>query len=88
MIFSRIKNSVSEALMLSSYSRTAMELMMFSDKQLADIGISRSLLKLGPSAYPWRADVDTKEIPDNVTNLDSLKVQFVEMDTPKTPKAA
>jgi len=88
MIFSKIKDSISEAFMISSYARTAEELLNLSDKQLADIGISKTLLEQGASAYPWRAEVVAEEIPDNVTNFDFSYVEFDKMDFPKTSKAA
>lgn len=91
MIFSKIKNGLKEALIVSGYSRTAKELSLLSDRQLADLGISRGLLKLGASAFPWREEVESQMIPDNVTNFNTMQ-SFTylpaDSETPKTPKAA
>ena len=91
MIFSKIKSGLKEAIIVSGYTRTAKELSFLSDRQLADLGISRELLNLGASAYPWRAQIDEQVIPDNVTSFNPVKSFSyipVDSDTPKTPKAA
>lgn len=91
MIFSKIKSGLKEAIIVSGYTRTAKELSFLSDRQLADLGISRELLSLGAKAYPWRAEVIEQVIPDNVTNFNTLQsFTYVPTDSgsPKTPKAA
>lgn len=88
MIFNKIKKGISEAIIFAGYSRTASELLTYSDKHLADIGISRELLEQGATAFPWRAEVETQVIPDNVTNLDFTKTASEVMSLPETPKAA
>ncbi len=90
MIFSKIKNRIKEAFMVSGYSHTAKELLKLSERQLSDIGVSRELLVKGASAYPWR-EVDvrmTKSIPSNVTKFKTNKVIENTPIMPRRPKAA
>ncbi len=73
--------------MLSGYSRTAQELLMLSDRQLDDLGISKALLRRGASAYPWR--VEAEVIPDNVSQIKAATSPAEQTkDMSKTPKAA
>ena len=88
MNFSKIIKRISEGLILSGYSRTAQELNLLSDKQLADIGINRELLKLGAKAFPWREEEVAKIIPNNVTTLTSAKVEVSTTIMSQRPKAA
>ena len=91
MNFSKLKNGLKAALINSGYSRTARELNRLSNSQLKDIGISRALLKKGASAFPWREETISQIVPNNVTNLNTLRnVADVEAmpEMPKTPKAA
>ncbi len=88
MIFSKIKNRIKEAFLVSGYSQTVKELRKLSDRQLADIGVSRELLKVGASAYPWREEKISQVIPKNVTNLNTLKTVTHTPIMPRTPKAA
>ena len=64
---------------------------MLSDRQLADIGISRVLLRQGYSAYPWREETVAQIIPDNVSQLNATNTANVINETqvmPRAPKAA
>ncbi len=88
MIFSKIKNRIKESFHVSGYSQTVKELRKLSDRQLADIGVSRELLKVGASAYPWREEKISQVIPKNVTNLNTLKTVTHTPIMPRTPKAA
>ncbi len=88
MIFTKIKNRIKEAFIISGYSHTARELLKLSDRQLADIGISRALLQRGYSAYPWREEAVTQVIPDNVSNLNATKIVAQTPIMPQTTKAA
>jgi len=73
MNFTKIKRSLKEAFIRSGYSRTAIELLKLSDRQLDDIGVTRALLQKGHSAYPWRAEALDQVIPDNVSSLNTAK---------------
>ena len=88
MIFTKIKNRIKEAFIISGYSRTAKELLELSDRQLEDIGFSRALLKRGVSAYPWREESLIQVIPDNVSNLNTTKIVAQTPIMPQTKKAA
>ena len=54
MNFTNIKSKIKNAFIVYGYYRTAIELSRFSTSQLAEVGISKQLLSLGASAYPWR----------------------------------
>ena len=88
MNFTTIKNRIKKAVIISGYSRTAKELSFLSNRQLADLGISRELLHLGASAYPWREEEVSQVIPVNVTNLSELQTATYAPIKPQTPKAA
>jgi len=89
MIFKNVIKRINEAFMISGYSRAANELLMLSERQLADIGISRKLLKQGYSAYPWREEAVNKAIPDNVSQIKAETSPANQTTVmPKTPKAA
>ena len=88
MIFSKIKKGLKEAFIVSGYSRTAKELSFLSDRQLADLGVSRALLKQGASAFPWREELESLNIPDNVTKFGRFKTPYEASIMPKTQKAA
>ena len=94
MNFSTIKSTIKDAFIISRYSRTAQELDLLSNAQLAGLGISRELLALGGKAYPWReAEVSqeiSQTIPATVTNLKTLEIATYseEPQKPHTPKAA
>jgi len=85
MIFTKLKNSVSDALIFAGYSRTAIELLNLSDDQLSGMGISRTLLEQGASAYPWRVEVKSQGVSDNVTELNgfSNESEEEELDLPQ-----
>lgn len=88
-IFNGIKNiigGINDGLMLSGYSRTAIELRKLSDKRLAELGISKELLEKG--AYPWREEIVSQEIPDNLTTLKTIETDSKKLVMPQTPKAA
>jgi len=87
MILNKIINSVSEAFIVAGYSRTASELSALSDKQLAEMGISRTLLEQGVSAYPWREETQSQEVSDNVTSL-QFENKGSALDLSNTQKAA
>ncbi len=90
MIFSKIMKRIKEAFMVSGYSRTAKILLTLSERQLADIGVSRELLLKGVEAYPWREETlkASQSIPSNVTKLKTTKVIENTPIMPHTPKAA
>ncbi len=88
MNFTKIKKSIKEAFMISGYSRTAIELLKLSDRQLEDIGISRALLKKGYTAYPWREEVLDQVIPDNVSSLNTAKKVANSPILSRAPRAA
>ena len=73
MNFTNIKNRIKNAYIDYGKYRTAIELSRFSTSQLAEIGISKQLLSLGTSAYPWRLEGVSQEIPDNITMLNTRK---------------
>lgn len=52
-MFNAVKNS------LQNYAlyRTRQHLLTLSDRQLTDVGISRTLLRQGISSWPWREDL-------------------------------
>lgn len=50
----RIMQSLTGALERSAQTRTREYLLGLSDRHLDDMGLSRQLLKQGPSAWPWR----------------------------------
>jgi len=85
MIFTTIKNAVIKAQKKAGYSRAAKQLLKLSDRQLEDFGFSRSLLKQGYKAYPWKEPTITHVITDNVTNIDFPER---EANYPGTKKAA
>ncbi|WP_299881233.1 DUF1127 domain-containing protein [uncultured Cocleimonas sp.] len=86
---SSLVGGINEGMRLSGYARTARELRLLSDKQLADLGISRALLEIGVNAYPWKAEEVSKLIPDNVTTLKAKADVATEApQMPRTPKAA
>lgn len=88
MSFKNVLKSINESFKLSGYARTAQELNLLSNEQLEDLGISRELLKLGASGYPWRTE-NVKVIPDNVSQIKPA-TSSVDQTTvmSKTPKAA
>ena len=88
MIFSKMIKRIKEAFVVSGYSQTVKELSKLSDRQLADIGVSRELLSLGASGYPWREETVAKAIPNNVTNFQTKKVIENTPIMPRRPKAA
>ena len=88
MNFANIKNRINEAILNYGYSRTAKELLKLSDRQLADVGISKVLLQSGYRAYPWRERAVTQVIPDNVTDLNTTKTVAQTPIMPRRPKAA
>jgi len=88
MFFKKIIKAITEAFMVSGYSRTARELRKLSDRQLSDIGVSRRLLAKGAKAYPWREEKVSQEIPANVTHLKTKTVIATTPIMPNTPKAA
>jgi hypothetical protein len=88
MIFTKIKNRIKEAFIISGYSRTAKELLKLSDRQLDDIGFSRVLLKQGYSAYPWREEEITHLMTDNVTNINIPETVTHTPIMPRRSKAA
>ena len=85
---SNLIGGINEGIKLSGYSRTAHELRMLSDRQLADIGISRALLEIGANAYPWREEPLSRIIPDNITSLKAKEMESDASMKPKTTKAA
>ena len=90
MNFSQIINRIKEAFVVSGYSRTVKMLQGLSDQQLADIGISRRLLKQGASAYPWREEqvVVSQVVPVNLTKISTSKIIENTPIMPRAPKAA
>jgi len=74
MNFITLKNKIVNAYIDYGYSRSAMELSQFSTSQLAEIGISKQLLSKGASAYPWRLESVSQEIPNNVTMINTTPV--------------
>lgn len=52
----------------TSKSRAAKELLFLSDKQLADIGLSRVKLSQGASAYPWKGAEVVTSINFSISN--------------------
>lgn len=88
MFFTKIIKAITEAFMVSGYSSTAKELRKLSDRQLADIGVSRRLLLKGAKAYPWREELVSQEIPATVTYLKTKAVVSKTPVMPYTPKAA
>ena len=85
---SSLVGGINEGMRLSGYARTAQELRLLSDKQLADLGLSRGLLEIGVNAYPWKAEEVSKLIPDNVTTLKAKEAVTEAPQMPRTPKAA
>jgi uncharacterized protein YjiS (DUF1127 family) len=56
-MYSVIKNIFKKIMLMrevSSRARVARELLVLSDQQLRDVGLSRVKLEEGVSAYPWR----------------------------------
>ena len=86
MNFKNVIKKINEAFLLSGYGRAAQQLLMLSDRQLDDLGISRALLQRGASGYPWRIEVQA--IPDNVYTIGATKPENETTIMPKTPKAA
>lgn len=84
MIFTKIK----KAILVSGYSRAAIQFQQLTDEQLASAGLSRRLLKLGHKAYPWREGVKAQGIPDNVSSLNAAKSVNPTSIMPQAPKAA
>lgn len=78
MNFKKIMNGINEAFLVSGYSRTAMELLQLSDKQLADLGVSRALLKCGYSAYPWRVEAQDDKPANNISQINVLESEISE----------
>ena len=74
MNFITLKNKIVNAYTYYEYSRTAMELSRRSTRQLTDIGISKQLLSKGASAYPWRLEDVSQEIPNNVTMINTTSL--------------
>ncbi len=66
-----IKETIVELLSNSSKNRAAKELLMLSDKQLQDIGLSRAKLLEGASAYPWKSTEHVGSIADALVANDS-----------------
>jgi uncharacterized protein YjiS (DUF1127 family) len=56
--FKRIMHAFTESLERSAQARTREYLLGLSDRHLDDMGLSRELLKQGPSAWPWRKSED------------------------------
>ena len=88
MNFTNIKIKIKNAFIVYGYYRTAAEYSKFSTSQLADAGISKQLLSFGASAYPWRLEAVSQDIPDNVTSLNTSTVVTDTHIMPKKPKAA
>ena len=92
MIFTKMKKAIREAILVSGYSRAAIELQKLTDAQLIDAGLSRKLLARGYASYPWREKVDAQVIPDNVSTINATKNATISLNQtpimPKTPKAA
>ena len=88
MNFSKMIKRIQEAFIVSRYSKTVKELQKLSDRQLADIGVSRELLILGAKGYPWREEMVSQVIPNNVTNFRTKKIIAHTPIMPRTPKAA
>ena len=91
MIFTNMTNAIKQAILVSGYSRAAIELQKLTDEQLAVAGLSRNLLAHGYAAYPWR-DEDTQAIPDNISQFDATNNATVSVNPnpimPQTTKAA
>ena len=88
MNFTKIKDGIKEAIKISGYSRTANELLNLSDYQLEDLGLSRGLLEQGYSAYPWRVEAKSQDIPDNVTEFIATKKVVDTQIKTRRPRAA
>ena len=94
MIFGKIKSGienliggVNDGLVLSGYYGKAKELLLLSDKQLDELGLSRDLLEIGANAYPWHEEA-VSAIPNNVTSLESKEMDSHDSNMSETPKAA
>lgn len=62
-IFKTYSKKLYSLLENAGLNRAARQLDLMSDRQLADIGISRAKLQYGAAAYPWRVE-------DNIVELD------------------
>ena len=80
-------HSLYKAFIYAGYSRTASELQNLSDKNLADMGISRALLDQGANAYPWRIEFSAED-KENVTNLRFAKAEVEPLGSSYASKAA
>ena len=88
MNFIKIKNKIKAVFIVYGHFLTAAELSKFSTSQLADAGISKQLLSLGVSAYPWRLAADSQDNPDNVSQLNATNAVNETQVMPRKPKAA
>jgi len=88
MNFIKIKNKIKDAFIVYGHFRTAGELNKFSTSQLADAGISKQLLSLGVSAYPWRLAADSQDNPDNDSQLNATNAVNETQVMPRKSKAA
>ncbi|MGH1540570.1 MAG: hypothetical protein ACRBHB_09120 [Arenicella sp.] len=87
-----IKSTIVNLIERSEHNRLAKRMLLLSDRQLQDIGLSRIKLESGAKAYPWRIET-TQEIMPNLSKLSSVvsfepKVQNDSKPTIDRPRAA
>lgn len=68
-----IKNTVVNLIERIELNAMSKELLLLSDRQLDDIGLSRARLEKGAKAYPWKVEAT----PDILGNLVSLNTRTV-----------
>lgn len=68
-----IKNTVTTIAEKIERNTMAKEILLLSDRQLDDIGLSRTKLEKGAKAYPWKVEA-TPDILANLVNLNTRTI--------------
>lgn len=83
-IFRKIKDAFIEASVLNGKVRARNELLRMSDRQLTDFGFSKELLQAGVSAWPWRMEEETVNMP---LQVDAARITISQNDVMKNGAA-
>ncbi|HPE61274.1 MAG: DUF1127 domain-containing protein [Thiothrix sp.] len=74
-ILSTVAKVIGNALQTQQKARVLQLFRNMSDRELADIGVSRELLNQGVQAYPWRVDEPVEAVNTPVTTSYSKEAQ-------------
>ena len=89
MSFEKLKTAIMAFFLKSGYSRAAHQLLQLDNQHLKELGISRTLLKQGHGAYPWRERIaNSSVITSNVETMKPVKYVKPSQVEAQTPIAA